>query len=87
MAVIEYHDVLQPMLDGDLDAAEQSTTDALTLGAKAGYPGSDPSTAPSSSALRWMQGRVHEMLPLIEEAVSDNPELEIFRAVTAWDCA
>ena len=36
--VIEYHDALDWMLAGDLVAAERAMTDALTLGAEAGYP-------------------------------------------------
>ena len=37
------------MLEGDLAAAEQSATDALTLGTDAGYPDdASRSTAPSS---------------------------------------
>ena len=35
---IAYHRAWQRMLEGDLDAAEQSATEALTLGTAAGYP-------------------------------------------------
>ena len=82
--VIEYHDALDWMLAGDLDAAERAMTDALTLGAEAGYP-EDAVTiyGPQLMTLRWMQGRFHEMVPLIEKAASDSPELEIFRAALA----
>ena len=82
--IIEYHDALDWLLAGDLDAAERAMTDALTLGAEAGYP-EDAVTiyGPQLMTLRWMQGRFHEMLPLIEQAASDSPELEIFRAALA----
>ncbi len=82
--IIEYHDALDWLLIGDLDAAERAMTDALTLGAEAGYP-EDAVTiyGPQLMTLRWMQGRFHETLPLIEQAASDSPELEIFRAALA----
>jgi DNA-binding SARP family transcriptional activator/tetratricopeptide (TPR) repeat protein len=82
--VIEYHDALDWMIAGDLDAAEQASTNALTLGAEAGYP-EDAVTIYGGQlmTLRWMQGRVHDMLPLIEEAASHSPDLKIFRAALA----
>jgi DNA-binding SARP family transcriptional activator/tetratricopeptide (TPR) repeat protein len=82
--IIEYHDALDWLLAGDLDAAERAMTDALTLGAEAGYP-EDAVTiyGPQLMTLRWMQGRYHDMLPLIEQAASDSPDLEIFRAALA----
>ena len=48
----------QRMLEGDLDAAEQSATEALTLGTAAGYP-DDAVTFYGAQlmCLRWMQGR------------------------------
>jgi hypothetical protein len=47
-------------LDGDLEAAEQSATEALTLGTAAGYP--DDAALIHGGQLfvvRWMQGRLH----------------------------
>ena len=82
--LIAFTGARQWMVDGDLDAAEQSATDALTLGTEAGYR-DDAVTFYGSQlmALRWMQGRSHEMIPLIEATADDNPEVPLFRAILA----
>ena len=82
--LIAVHGARQSMLEGDLAAAEQSATDALTLGTEAGYP-DDAVTFYGSQlmALRWMQGRSHEMIPLIEAVAHDNPDVHGFRAILA----
>ena len=56
--LIAFHGARQSMLEGDLDAAEQSATEALTLGTAAGYP-DDAVTFYGAQlmGLRWMQGR------------------------------
>ena len=62
------------MLEGDLDAAEQAVTEALTLGTAAGYPEARPvSTAAQLMSLRWMQGRLHEMVPRIVQTRARQP--------------
>ena len=67
-----------------LDAAEQAATEALTVGTAAGYP-DDALTVYGGQifTVRWMQGRLGEMVPLIEEAMRDNPGLRIFHATLA----
>jgi hypothetical protein len=82
---IAYHRVCQRTLEGDLDVAEQLATDALTLGTAAGHP-DDALTIYGGQlvTLRWMQGRIHEIVSLAEQAVSDNPMLRIFRATLAF---
>lgn len=82
--LIVYHRAWQQMLEGDLDAAEQLATEALTLGTTAGYPDDAVTTYGAQlMSLRWMQGRLHEMVPLIEQVAHDNPGLQIFRAALA----
>jgi hypothetical protein len=82
---IAYHRACRHTLEGDLDIAEQLATDALTLGTAAGYP-DDAFTIYGGQlfTLRWMQGRLNEVLPVVKQAVSDNPLLQIFRATLAF---
>jgi DNA-binding SARP family transcriptional activator len=67
--LLSYHWAWRGMLEGDLDAAEQTATEALTLGTAAGFP-DDALTIYGAQlmCLRWMQGRIHEMIELIEQA-------------------
>ena len=70
---IAYHS-LPRMLEGEPGLAEQSATDALTLGTAAGFP-EDAMTFYGSQLMvvRWMQGRMHEMTSLIEEVTQAPP--------------
>ena len=81
---IAYHSARRRMLEGDLGGAEQAATEALTLGTAAGFP-DDALTffGAQLMVLNWMQGRLHEMTPLIEQAAKDAPALDIFRPVLA----
>ena len=72
------------MLDGDLDAAEWAIADALALGTAAGQPDALSYFGAQLLGVRQMQGRVHEMVPLIEQAVKDNPGIPGFRAALVW---
>jgi tetratricopeptide (TPR) repeat protein len=73
------------MLEGDVDAAEQFATQALPLGTAAGIT-EDAAFIFGGQllSLRWMQGRGHEIIPLIEEIAHDNPGRQIFRALLAY---
>ena len=82
--LIAVHGARQLMLEGDLAAAKQSATDALTLGTEAGYA-DDAVTFHGAqfTCLRWMQGRSHQIIPLIEAVVHDNPDVPLLRAILA----
>ena len=83
---IAYHRALQRMLEGDLDAAEQSATEALTLGTAAGFP-DDAVTIYGGQlmTLRWMQGRLHEMVVAHRARRARQPRSSsIFRAALAF---
>ncbi len=82
---LAYHAGRQRALDGDLDAAEQAATESVALGAAAGHA-DDAFTFYGAQlmSLSWMQGRIHEMVELIEGAAKDNPGLGIFRPVLAF---
>jgi class 3 adenylate cyclase/tetratricopeptide (TPR) repeat protein len=75
-----YHRALRWMLEGDPDAAEQAASDALELGIAAGQPDAFSYYSVQLTGVRRMQGRLHELIPLIEQAVEDNPGLPAFRA-------
>ena len=81
---IALHGAWQRMLDGDLDAAEQGATDALTLGSAAGQPDTLTIYSIQFVNVRWMQGRLHELIPLLEQSARDNPGLPGIRAGLAW---
>jgi class 3 adenylate cyclase/tetratricopeptide (TPR) repeat protein len=70
-------------LEGDLVAADEATNDALTLGIAAGQPDALTFYGAQLVNVRIMQGRIHELVPLIEQTVKDNPGIPAFRAVLA----
>jgi tetratricopeptide (TPR) repeat protein len=81
---VAYERVMPRMLDGDLDAAEQTATEALTLGSAAGQPDAVTFYGAQLLNVRHKQGRLHEVVPLIEQAAHDNPGLPVYRSVVPW---
>jgi tetratricopeptide (TPR) repeat protein len=81
---VAYHRSWQRMLDGDPDAAEQWANDALSLGSTAGIP-EDAATVFGGQlfTVRWMQGRMDEVLALAEQVAHDNPRLPILQSTVA----
>jgi tetratricopeptide (TPR) repeat protein len=79
---IAYHCALQRMLGGDLDAAEQSANEALTLGTAAGYPDDAVSIYRGQvMVVRWMQGRLHARRSLPSSRPrTTTPEFQLLRA-------
>ena len=71
-------------LDGDLEAAEHAATEALTSARRPAIR-TTPIAVYGGQILtvRWMQGRLQEMVPLVEQAAHDNPGLLIFHASLA----
>ncbi len=81
---VAFHRAWKGVLEGDLEAAEEAATDALTLGTEAGQPDAFAYYGAQLISVRHKQGRLHEVVPLIEQAVKDNPGLPAFRAVLVW---
>ena len=82
---IAYHQAWRWVLEGDLAAAEQAAADALnSRHSRPANPTRSPSTAPNSSACAISRAGSSRMVPLIEQAVTDNPGLPAFRAALAW---
>jgi tetratricopeptide (TPR) repeat protein len=78
-------------LAGDLDAAEEAAEQVLQLGAAVRPTrGIDPLAyfyAPHLLAIRFNQGRISELVPLIREVDESAPELEAYQAVLAMALA
>ena len=72
------------MLEGDLGAAERSATEALTLGIAAAQPDAAAIYGAQLLGVRWQQGRLVEMVPLIQQAALDSPGQQAFRAALVW---
>lgn len=81
---LTYQRALMLILEGDLDAAEQTLTEALTLGTAAGQPDAVTIYGVQLIDVRWKQGRLEEMVPLIEQATHDNPGLPGYRAALVF---
>ena len=72
---------LRHLIRGDPVAAEEAVNSALDLGLASGQPDALAYFGAQLVNVRLMQGRLHELVPLIEQAVQDNPGLPAFRAV------
>ena len=59
-------------------------SDALELGIAAGQPDAVSYYGAQLTGVRRMRGRLHELIPLIEQAVEDNPGLPAFRPRWRW---
>jgi tetratricopeptide (TPR) repeat protein len=79
-----YTRAVRHMLEGDLGAAEQSATEALTLGIEAAQPDAAAIYGVQLLGVRWQQGRLVEMVPLIQQAVLDIPGQPGYRAALVW---
>jgi tetratricopeptide (TPR) repeat protein len=71
---------LRYLLEGDLVAAEETANRALELGTASGQPDAFAYFGAQLLNVRVMQGRILEMVPLVEKVVQDNPGLAGFRA-------
>jgi tetratricopeptide (TPR) repeat protein len=78
---LAYNRVWRYTLEGDLVAAEAAVNEAFALGTMTGQPDALAFYGVQLINVRWMQGRLHELDSLIEQAVQDNPGLPAFRAV------
>lgn len=81
--LVTYERCWQVLLAGDADEAERLATDALKIGADSGQPDALTVYGATLLNIRWHQGRTEEMLPLIEQAAAENPDIPAFQAVYA----
>ena len=68
-------------LRGDLGEYERLAEAAFTYGADNGEPDAFTVYGAQLTNLRTQQGRLHELIPLIEEALAATPVLRVYRAV------
>ena len=74
-------------LAGDLDAAERTAEQVLSIGSAVASARGTDSVAygygPHIIVIRFNQGRIAEMIPLIEAAADSSPELDAYQAALA----
>jgi class 3 adenylate cyclase/tetratricopeptide (TPR) repeat protein len=85
--ITAFNRVVPAILAGDLDDAERLAGDALTLGFDSGQPDALAIYGPQLINIRTRQGRLGELVPLIDQAATDNPGLPAFRTALAAACA
>jgi hypothetical protein len=81
-----FQDVWCAILNGDLVQAEQLNDAALELGTASGQPDAMTIFSGQFTNIRYLQGRLDELIPLIEQAIVDAPGLPVYRAVLAMAC-
>jgi tetratricopeptide (TPR) repeat protein len=82
-----YARATQALLDGDLARAEEMATHALNLGIEVGQHDALVIYGAQLLNVRIRQGRLAEVLPLVEDAITARPNLGVYRAVLAFGCA
>jgi class 3 adenylate cyclase/tetratricopeptide (TPR) repeat protein len=70
-------------LHGDLPEYERLAEAALTLGVESGQPDAFTIYGAQLASVRLHQGRLHELIPLVEQALADTPNLHAYRAALA----
>lgn len=81
-----FQDVWCAILSGDLVEAERLNDVALELGMASGQPDAMTIYSGQFTNIRYLQGRLGELIPLIEQAMIDAPGLPVYRAVLALAC-
>jgi class 3 adenylate cyclase/tetratricopeptide (TPR) repeat protein/DNA polymerase III delta prime subunit len=78
-----FHQVWPEILWGDLEEAERLADEALTLGLQSGEPDAMSIFGADIMVIRDFQGRLRELIPLIEQARAETPEAPTFRGILA----
>jgi hypothetical protein len=78
-----YNDANLALALGQLDQAEELATKALELGQRSGQPDALPVFAAQLASLRFDQGRLGELVPLIEQVLTEHAGITGFRALLA----
>ena len=76
-----YDMALRELLSGDLPEAERLATDALNLGMEAEQPDAFTIYGAQMLNIRVRQGRLAELIPLIEQTAADMPGQAVYQAV------
>jgi tetratricopeptide (TPR) repeat protein len=78
-----FRTALQAILAGDLERAEELATAALNFGLETGQEDVLIIYGAQLLNIRMRQGRLGELLSLVEDAVKNRPRLGVYRAVLA----
>ena len=70
-------------LRGRLREAEEAAEHAATMGRTSDQPDALPFYASQIASIRWQQGRLHELAPLLDAALEHHPGLPAFRSLVA----
>jgi tetratricopeptide (TPR) repeat protein len=81
-----FQDVWCAILSGDLGHAEALNDAALELGTASGQPDALTIYSGQLANIRYLQGRLEELIPLIEQAMVEAPGLAAYGAVLAMAC-
>ena len=82
-----FHRAVLAVLEGDLGKAEELATQALNFGLETGQEDAFIIYGAQLLNVRVRQGRLRELLTLVEDAVANRPRLAVYRAVLAIACA
>jgi predicted ATPase/class 3 adenylate cyclase len=78
-----YDIAVQALLAGNLPDAERLATEALNLGMEAEQPDAFTIYGSQMLNIRVRQGRIAELIPLIEQTVADMPGQAVYQSVLA----
>ncbi len=77
----ECSEAMHLALRGRLGEAEAQTQSAVELGQESAQPDALAFHASQLAAIRWQQGRLAELAPLLQAALGNNPGLPAFRSM------
>jgi len=83
MWMTAFKDTGTAIMAGDPERAEQLATTAFEMGTETGQPDALAIYGSQLMYVRHQQGRLGELVTLIEQAVADNPGIPAFRPVLA----
>jgi class 3 adenylate cyclase len=78
-----FNEAAEAILTGDPERAEQFATSALAAGRESGQPDASSFFGAEMIGIRGQQGRLGELVPMIEQMTEANPNLVVFRATLA----
>ena len=73
--------VTRALIAGDTDEAESWATQALTIGTEGGQPDAAVIFGAQFIMVNLWRGTLADLIPLIQQAIADNPGLPVFVAV------
>lgn len=81
--VREFESSWLAVLEGDLGEAERLAGSALELGLESGQPDAFTLYGVELAGIRWHEGRMDELIPMIEEILEGDLDLDAYRGTLA----